>query len=195
MRILYIHSTLVPPPLDPRTDRFVLLSDSLEGDVLQPTWFRSAEQVEAAFGPGSYPVYTAGRFRYHWFLAYRYHGLRRRLVDLVSISARDCNSTAKPVRLHRRIFPHDDGACCRYCQTAHRRQVDRRGGDVSRFGVSRRATPADFTRSSHETVLRRVLASSSLWFSDRAHLLYPAQLDNYPLLRRFVDRSFTSLFP
>ena len=59
MRILYIHSTLVPPPLDPRTDRFVLLSDSLEGDVLQPTWFRSPEQVEAIFGPGSYPVYTA----------------------------------------------------------------------------------------------------------------------------------------
>src|SRR5580698_7698621 len=82
MRILYIHSTLLPPPLDSRTDRFVLLSKDLEGDVLQPVWFHSVEQVETAFGPGSYPVYSAGRFRYHWFLGYKYTGLRKRFESL-----------------------------------------------------------------------------------------------------------------
>jgi len=30
----------------------------MEGDVLQPIWFRTPEEVEARFGPGSYPVHT-----------------------------------------------------------------------------------------------------------------------------------------
>ena len=79
MRILYVQASLVPPPDDPRMDRFMLLSETLEGDVLQPVWFRSPEDVEAAFGSGSYPVYVRGKFRYHWFLAQRYRGLRQRL--------------------------------------------------------------------------------------------------------------------
>ena len=68
MKILYVHATVVPPPTDLQTDRFYLLSEKLEGD-------------EAVFGPGSYPVYTAaGRFRYHWYLAYRHRGLRQKFA-------------------------------------------------------------------------------------------------------------------
>src|SRR5689334_14856129 len=80
MRILYIHSTFVPPPKDPQTDRFFLLSRTLDGDVLQPVWRETPAQIANAFGPGSYPAYSAGRFRYHWLLAWRYTGLRRRLA-------------------------------------------------------------------------------------------------------------------
>src|SRR5579864_4465569 len=80
MRILYVHASFVPPPTNLETDRFYLLSQDLEGDVLQPVWFRTPEEVEAVFGPGSYPVYTAGRFRYHWFLSWRYQGVRQRLA-------------------------------------------------------------------------------------------------------------------
>jgi glycosyltransferase involved in cell wall biosynthesis len=75
MRTLYIHSTQVPPPLDERTDRFFLLSESLEGDVWHQIWFNAPEEVEAEFGPGSFPVYVLGLFRYHWFLAIRPNGL------------------------------------------------------------------------------------------------------------------------
>src|SRR5580704_151813 len=78
MRILYVHSTVLPPPTDLRTDRFRLLSTELEGDVLQPIWFPTAGEVEAMFGLGSYPVYTVGRFRYHWFLSPT-RGFRKRL--------------------------------------------------------------------------------------------------------------------
>src|SRR5579863_7032462 len=70
MRILYVHASFVPPPTNLETDRFYLLSQDLEGDVLQPVWFRTPEEVEEVYGPGSYPVYTAGRFRYHWFLSF-----------------------------------------------------------------------------------------------------------------------------
>ena len=55
-RILYVHATFVPPPTDLKTDRFYLLSENLEGDVLQPVWFRTPEEVEAVFGQGTYPV-------------------------------------------------------------------------------------------------------------------------------------------
>jgi glycosyltransferase involved in cell wall biosynthesis len=71
MRILYIHGTPVPPSLDPKTNRFSLLSEHLEGDVLHPIWFRTPGLVEAEFGPGSYPVFTKERFRYHWFMVPR----------------------------------------------------------------------------------------------------------------------------
>ncbi|MBV9399992.1 MAG: glycosyltransferase family 4 protein [Bryobacterales bacterium] len=60
-------------------DRFHWLSQTLEGDVLQPVWFRDRAEIEAEFGPGSYPVYARGRFRYHWFMAWRFQGLRRRV--------------------------------------------------------------------------------------------------------------------
>src|SRR5271163_1533465 len=80
MRILYVHSTVQPPPTDLQTDRFYLLSENLEGDVLQPIWFQTPEHVEARFGPGSYPVYTVGRFRYHWFLTPAVRGIGKRLA-------------------------------------------------------------------------------------------------------------------
>ncbi len=80
MRIVYVHSTVLPPPTDPQTDRFRLLSETLEGDVLHPIWFRTPEEVEAVFGRGSYPVHTVGRFRYHWFLTPSARGIRSRLA-------------------------------------------------------------------------------------------------------------------
>ena len=83
MRILYIHASVVPPPQEASMDRFVMLSQTMEGDVLQPVWFDRPEEIEAAFGPEAYPAYQRGRFRYHWFLAWRYHGLRRKLFILL----------------------------------------------------------------------------------------------------------------
>lgn len=69
MRVLYIHGTIVPPPTDQKRDPFFLLSEKLEGDVLQQIWFTDPKGVEEELGPGSYPVYASGRFRYHWFLS------------------------------------------------------------------------------------------------------------------------------
>jgi glycosyltransferase involved in cell wall biosynthesis len=184
MRILYIHSTLVPPPLDPRTDRFVLLSDSLEGDVLQPTWFRSPEQVEAIFGPGSYPVYTAGRFRYHWFLAYQHHGLRRRLAGLWFY-------IRTAVQLHREnafdclvVYSHMTtglvAAIVKLLTGAKSIVEVATSPDLVYITERPRPTLRDHVMKLYSDVCLHL----SLWFSDRAHLLYPAQLDKYPLLRR-----------
>ncbi len=77
MRILYLQTSPVPPPVDSGIDRFVLLSGRLEGEVLQPIWCREAEQVEKVFGPGSWPRYRRGKFQYRWLLSWRWTGLSR----------------------------------------------------------------------------------------------------------------------
>src|SRR5262249_44692069 len=69
----------VPPPKDITTDRFLLLSEKLEGDILQPVWLQTPGEIEAMFGPRSYSEYRVGRFRYHWCFAWRYSGMRGRL--------------------------------------------------------------------------------------------------------------------
>jgi glycosyltransferase involved in cell wall biosynthesis len=78
-RILYLQPSYTPPSVDPEMDRFSHLSAELEGDVVQPVWWARPEQVEEVFGPGSYPVFTRGRFRYHWYLAWQHPPRQRRL--------------------------------------------------------------------------------------------------------------------
>ena len=75
-----IHHNVVPPSPDPGRNRF--LGMGLECDILQPIWFRKREEVEQLYGPGSYPVYTLGRVRYHWHLAFRHGRPRRKLPAL-----------------------------------------------------------------------------------------------------------------
>jgi glycosyltransferase involved in cell wall biosynthesis len=82
MRVLYIHGTEVPPATDTKRDPFSLLSERLEGDVLQLAWFSDLKGVEEVFGPGSYPVYQTGRFRYHWFLS-RVPGRERQKIAVM----------------------------------------------------------------------------------------------------------------
>lgn len=82
MRILYIHGTLVPPATDQNRDPFFMLSEKLEGDVLQQIWFTEPKGVEEALGPGSWPVYQSGKFRYHWFLSGLSGGARRKIAAM-----------------------------------------------------------------------------------------------------------------
>jgi glycosyltransferase involved in cell wall biosynthesis len=82
MRVLYIHGTVVPPTADLQRDPFYLLSERLEGDILHPIWFNTPKEVEDLLGPGSYPVYERGRFRYHWHLKGLYGGPLNRMAAL-----------------------------------------------------------------------------------------------------------------
>ncbi|HEY4365567.1 MAG TPA: glycosyltransferase family 4 protein [Bryobacteraceae bacterium] len=80
MRVLYIHGTNMPPPTDRKRDPFFLLSEKLEGDILQPIWFTEPAGVDKELGSGSYPVYQSGKFRYHWFLSGLTGGLKKKLA-------------------------------------------------------------------------------------------------------------------
>jgi glycosyltransferase involved in cell wall biosynthesis len=190
MRILYVHATFVPPPADEKMDRFFLLSDTLEGDVLQPIWLGSAEEVEAAFGPGSYPVYTRGRFRYHWFFAWRYKGVRQRLATFWFY-------LSKGLELNRER--HYD------CIVAYSHMTTALFAGILKLFmrtklVTEIATSPEFvylTDRPRPTWKERVMhwysdvsLHLSMLLTDRAHFLYPGQLSKYPLLRKTRNSVF-----
>ena len=184
MRILYIHASMIPPPADETTDRFFLLSKNLEGDVLQPVWFRSPEEVEELFGPGSFPVYTRGRFRYHWFLGFRHGGLRGRIAQFWFY-------VRKGVQIHRER-QYD-------CIVAYSHMTTALMGAIVKILTRAKlipeiATSPDLTYITHSAkpplsdrlmkLYSDICLHLSVWFSDRVHLLYPTQLSKYPLLKR-----------
>lgn len=195
MRILYIHSTLVPPPLDLQTDRFFLLSKTMEGDVLQPVWFTRPEEIEAVFGPGSFPVYVCGRFRYHWFLASLQPGLLGRLKQFWFY-------IRKGVQLHREkkfdcviTYSHMTtglmGAAVKLFTGAKLAIEVMTSPDL--VYITERPNPS--FRDRLMKVYSDVCLHLSLWSCDCAHLLYPAALASYPLLKRVRTAVFHDFVP
>jgi len=195
MRILYISATLVPPPVDPQADRFFLLSENLEGDVLQPVWFRKPEDVEALYGPGSYPVYTVGRFRYHWFLAYRYEGRRQRLEILWFY-----------LQKGRELYRERKFACI----VAYSHMTTGLCAGLLKYLTGARlvieivTAPhliylTDQPRVTFSARLRHLYSDICLYLStlmsDRLHLLTPDQLDHYRLLKRKKNTVFHEFVP
>jgi glycosyltransferase involved in cell wall biosynthesis len=185
LRILYIHSTQVPPPVDKFTDRFYLMSEFLEGDVLQPIWFRSREEVEAELGPGSFPVYESGRFRYHWFLAFHPDGRNR------SRLARFWFYIRKGVELHRErafdciiAYSHMTtglmAACVKLLTGAKliiEVVINPKLAYVTEYAQLR-------LRDRLMKLYSDVCLHLTVWAADRVHLLYPTQLAAYATLRK-----------
>lgn len=186
----------MPPPLDTRTDRFFLLSKTLEGDVLHPVWYNTPEEVEAEFGSGSYPVYVSGRFRYHWFLALRPDGRRKSRLSQFWFYLR------KGVEIHRqKAFD---------CAVAYSHMTTGLLAGLvklltgSRLIIEVVTTPhlVYLTEHARPTWRDRIMKlysdvclHVSLWLADRAHLLYPEQIASYPLLGKVRVSVFHEFVP
>jgi glycosyltransferase involved in cell wall biosynthesis len=195
MRILYVHATFVPPPTNLQTDRFYLLSEKLEGDVLQPVWFSKPEEVEAAFGPGSYPVYTAGKFRYHWFLSFRYQGARQRLetfwfylrkgIEVCRYQHVDCIVAYSHMTtgLFAGFLKLWSGA----------KLIIEIVTAPQRVGLTERPHPTWRDRLKH--FYSDACLHMSMLLADRAHFLFPDQLAGYSLLRKVRNSVFHEFVP
>ncbi len=200
MRILYVGASWVPPAENPHQDRFFLLSERLEGDVLQPIWFDRPQQVEELFGPGSYPVYSRGRFRYHWFLAFQHRGWRRRLswiwfyihtgFKLHREKPFDC------IVAYSHMMPALAAAVLKLLSRAKLIVEIMTAPELSYLHERQRVTLTDR--------ILRIVSDCSLYISvlmsDRVHLLYKTQLGHYPRLQRvpssvFHDFVLLSLIP
>jgi glycosyltransferase involved in cell wall biosynthesis len=193
MLILYIHHNATPPSPDPCKNRFLLTA--LEGDVLQPIWLRSAEEIERMYGPGSYPVYTAGQFRFHWFLVFRPDGSRRKLAAFWFYLSRgfriyrerrfDCVVT------YAHMMTGICGAILKLL-TGARLIVEIVSVPENCHLVQRpRATWRDrFMQFCSELCLH-----ISLWSCDLAHLLGPRLIASYPWLRKVRTTVFASFVP
>ncbi len=195
MRVLYIQASWVPPSEELQADRFFLLSEYLEGDVLQPVWFQEPGEVEAAFGPGTYPTYTRGRFHYHWFLSSPQNGLRQRLGKLWFC-------IRKGLELHRRN-PYQ-------CIVVYSHMTPALAALVLKLLTGAKLVVEIMTapelsylyehpkRTIWDRVMRLLSDLSlhvSVRFCDRVHLLYETQLDHYPLLRRVPRSVFHDFVP
>lgn len=200
MRILYVGASWVPPAENPDQDRFFLLSKHLEGEVLQPVWFERPEQVEELFGPGTYPFYKRGRFRYHWFLAFRHSGWRRRLSWMWFY-------IRTGIRLHREnrfdcivVYSHMMPALAAVAVKLWTRAKL----IVEIMTAPELAYLFELRRQTLAGRVSRLFSDFSLYvsvlMSDRVHLLYKTQLAHYPRLQRvpssvFHDFVVLSLIP
>ena len=195
MRILYIHSTLVPPPSDQKKDRFLLLSKDLEGDVLQPVWFSTKEEIEAIFGPGSYPVYTVGRFRYHLFPAYNGNRVRNRFATFWFY-------LRTGFRVYRErgidcivVYSHLTTALCGVVLkilTGTRLITEVMTAPDKIYFVDR-PRPSLWDRIRH--VYSDISLHIAVLSSDRVHLLFAGALASYPLLRNRPSSVFHDYTP
>ncbi len=173
-----------------RADRFFLLSEHLEGDVLHPIWFERPDQVEAELGAGTYPEYTRARFHYHWFLAFRHKGWRRRLSWLWFY-------LKTGLALHRKN---------RFdCIVVYSHMMPALAGVVLKLLTGAKLIVEIMTAPElsylYESQQRKLGAYASRLFShcslyltvlmsDRVHLLYDSQLGHFPLLRRVPSSIF-----
>src|SRR5581483_718354 len=195
MRILYIQPSPVPPPVDSSVDRFSLLSEKLEGEVLQPVWYKDVEQVETTFGPGSWPCYTRGRFRYHWICSWRWLGWRRFFhTQRFFIS--------QALRIHRErpfdcvmTYSHLAPALCGMIikwLTGARLVVEvATSPNLAYLNDRPRPNLGDRLRRMYSDVCLHM----SMWACDTVHLLYDSALDAYPLLRKVRKATFHEFVP
>lgn len=190
MRILYLQASWVPPSEKLQADRFVLLSEQLEGDVLQPLWFERPEQVEAEFGPGTYPEYARARFQYHWFLAFRHSGLRRRIswfwfylrngLALHRKQRFDC------IIAYSHLLPALAGVILKLLTGAKLIVEIMTAPELAHMHWRPRPTLGDRVRQFFSDVCLYI----TVLMCDRVHLLYESQLAHYPLLRRVPSAVF-----
>ncbi|HYL79089.1 MAG TPA: glycosyltransferase family 4 protein [Bryobacteraceae bacterium] len=195
MRILYLQATYTPPPKDPHVDRFFLLSEFLEGDVLQPVWARTPEDIERSYGSGSYPAYVSGRFRYHWMLAWKYTGVRRRLAVFWFC-------LRQGLALHRQnrydciiAYSHmTNGLIAAILKLlTGAKLIIEIATAPERIYISSnpRPTLGDRLRKFYSDVCLHI----SLWSADRAHLLHMGQVSSYRFLRKVRASVFHDFVP
>lgn len=189
-RILYLQPSLVPPAKDPARDRFFLMSGELEGDVVQPIWFTTPEEVEKHLGPNSYPVFERGSFRYHFLLAGLDLGFRSRIRNFWFF-------ITKTLEIHRQR-PFECIVAYSHLSTAVV-GVWLKWLTWTRLVIEIATSPhllytTDVPNPGWKQYLRRTLSDIMLHFtvtcSNCVHLLYPEQLDHYPLLRGAVTETF-----
>ena len=195
MRLLYLQTSPVPPPLDSNVDRFALLSERLEGDVLQPIWAHSKEEVEGVFGPGSWPIYTRCRFRYRWLLAWQWTGFSRFLHTLrfYVTEARQAHRE-KPidcVMTYSHMTPALCGIVIKLLTGAKLVVEIVTAPERSYLNNRPHPTLTDRLRRLYSDVCLHL----SMWSCDCVHLLYPNALDPYPLLRNVRRAVFHEFVP
>ncbi|WP_162179786.1 glycosyltransferase family 4 protein [Bryobacter aggregatus] len=194
-RILYLHPNLGLPPKNKKLDRFFAISTDVEGDVLHALQWSKPEEVEAVLGPGSYPVYQCGTFRYHWFLAGQYSGVARRLhafrffirkgLELLKEQRYDC------IMAYSHMTNGLLGVLLKLL-TARPLVIEIATSPNLVYITERpRPTFGDYLRKLYSDLCLHI----SVLSANNVHLLYPAALQPYPLLHKAATTVFHEFVP
>lgn len=194
-RILYLQPSLVPPPKEAIRDRFWLLSDTLEGDIVQAVWWSDPTEVEQHFGPGSYPVFERGRFRYHFLLAGIDPSIRGRLKIFRFFISKTLAIHGKNPFVCLIAYSHLTtalvGAILKLITGS--RLVIEIATSPHLVYITEQAKPSWKQRLSK--LNSDLMLHLTVWASNCVHLLYPEQLQHYPLLRQARTESFHEFVP
>lgn len=193
MRVLYVHPGLVPPAKDLKMNQMFWVPAPVCGDVLLPTWARTADEIRQNLGDDSWPEYRVNNFTYHLYLAgrYNYGDLRQKLVIFLFYIRHG-------LRLHRR-HPFDCIVSYNWTLTGFSALILKwlTGAKLiielatnpqdayrfNRFGETYAGPSNDW-----KTRLMRHVSRMFLNFvggsADRIGMLYPNQLSQFPRLQK-----------
>ena len=195
LRVLYLQTTPVPPPTDASIDRFVLLSDRLEGDILAPTWLETPADIQKALGDDAWPSLVRGSFRYRWCTGWQYQTLKSRVSVFWFY-------IAEGLRAHREQ-PFD-------CVMAYSHMTTALLGLIicwstgAKLVVEVVSSPdrvfiKEYPHPPFSAMLRKFYSDICLHITllscSQVHLLYKEQLDAYPLLRQVPRTIFHEYVP
>jgi glycosyltransferase involved in cell wall biosynthesis len=146
------------------------------------------------FGPGSYPVHTVGKFRYHWFLSPS-RGVRERLATFRFY-------LRKGRELHRER-PFDCIVAYSHMTTAllagalkvftGARLIVEIATSPNLVYITERARPG--LRERAMKFYSDICLHLSMFMANRAHFLYHSQLSSYPALRKMPNSVFHEFVP
>jgi glycosyltransferase involved in cell wall biosynthesis len=193
-RLLYILPGLAPPDSDPSRDKFYYLSELCEGEVLLPVWWRATDEV-SPYLKVDFPIYRVRRFNYHLLLFHKPPQFLRKILAFFWY-------LRSGVKLHRENkidviitygtnMPAVAGRLLKWLTGAKL--------IVEIPGVPENAFRYDVPSSGKRTVIKRFIADRFLSYvgrrSDCFKLLYPSQLQKYPILRRKTAAVFHDFVP
>lgn len=192
IRVLQIHPGLVPPPRDPTRSEYYYTTGDITGDILQPTWIGTGEELKQLVG--SYPTSQVNKFTYHMGLSgphpygawrqklhvFRFHvgtGLRlgrQHKYDIVKsygagLTGLTSLLLAKLLRAKLIVeLPGIPEDAYKYAQF----------GDSYRY-AEKLSFKTRLAKIGADLILKLVVGSA-----DRVQLLYPWQLQAYPKLQK-----------
>jgi glycosyltransferase involved in cell wall biosynthesis len=193
-RLLYLHPGLNPPPANPLLDKFFYISEVIEGDVLAPVWWRDEAEGKAKIGD-RFPVAQAGRFFHHMYPIY---GVRHGLWWAAKLAF----YLQKGLELHRRhrfdyVMVYSTniagiaGALLKLITGAKLISELPNVPHHQYKYTEPRFTPVARVKKWAADALLHI----AVWSADMVKLLYPTQLEHYPLLRNKRSIVFHDLVP
>jgi glycosyltransferase involved in cell wall biosynthesis len=181
-RLLYILPGLVPPGEDASRDKFTYLSEVAEGEVLLPVWWNSSRSAPPYLQP-TFPVYRVGSFRYHLFPAFRAPKFLQRIaISLFYIRRGWQLHREKKVDVIVAYGTNRPGIVAVILKWITGAKMI-----VEVPGIPENAFRYDARHPGLGSFIKRFFANACLLFvgsfSDCLKLLYPTQLQKYPLLK------------